>query len=255
MMAEQSEPSLIDAHCHIDLFPKPADLVTVIDEQRIHTIAVTNAPFVFRHTQALATKSPFLHAALGLHPELIATHGSQLDQMLTLLCETRFVGEVGLDYCTTDHSLRDRQVSVFTRILEECAKLGDKVITVHSRRAARDVIAAVGPKFPGRVILHWFSGTRADVRKAISYGLWFSVNHAMTQSANGCTILSELPPDQVLTETDGPFLKVSGRAQTPSDVATVLPALATLWKVDQREARRIVADNFERLLQTTENHV
>jgi TatD DNase family protein len=88
-----------------------------------------------------------------------------------------------------------------------------------------------------------------------TYGLWFSVNHAMTQSANGRAILSELPPDQVLTETDGPFLKVSGRAQTPPDVAAVLPALATLWKVHQREARRIVAENFERLLHPTASHV
>jgi TatD DNase family protein len=140
-------------------------------------------------------------------------------------------------------------------VLDECAALGDKVITVHSRRAARDVIAAIGPNFPGHVILHWFSGTRTEVRKAISSGLWFSVNYAMTQSANGRSILAELPPDRVLTETDGPFQKVSGKAQTPSDVAAVLPPLAAVWNVDQGDARRMVAENFDTLLRTTQHHV
>jgi len=248
MNGEPSEPALVDAHCHIDLFPSPAQMVAVIDQRRIHTIAVTNAPFVFRHTQELAKGSRFIHAALGLHPELIATHGSQIDQMLALLSETRFVGEVGLDYVTSDRALRQQQASVFSRILQECASLGDKVITVHSRRAARDVIAAVGPNFPGQVVLHWFSGTLAEARKALSFGLWFSVNYAMTQSVNGQDILAELPADRVLTETDGPFQKVSGIVQTPPDVAAVLPALATLWKVDQQQARLIVSENFQRLL-------
>lgn len=249
MTTQSAEPALIDAHCHVDLFPSMTELVNSIDKCRVHTIAVTNAPFVFKHTQALATKSKYLHAALGLHPELVATHGAEIAQMIPLLKETRFVGEVGLDYVTADHALRQRQAVVFTRVLEECATLGDKVVTVHSRRAARDVIDAIGSNFPGHVILHWFSGTRSEVRKAVSNGLWFSVNYAMTQSANGRSILSELPPDRVLTETDGPFQKVSGKPQMPSDVAAVLAPLAEMWRVEQNEARRIVAENFDTLLQ------
>jgi TatD DNase family protein len=251
MTDEPLETALVDAHCHIDLFPSPAKIVAAIEERCVHTIAVTNAPFVFEHTQELAKRSRFIHAALGLHPELIASHGSQLNQMLSLLSETRFIGEVGLDYVTSDRSLRQQQAAVFSRILEECAALGNKIITVHSRRSARDVIAAVGPNFPGRVILHWFSGTGAEAKKALAYGLWFSVNIAMAQSANGQNILRDLPRDRVLTETDGPFVKVSGQAQTPSDVAAVLPVLASIWNVPEAEVRSIVAQNFQRLLEIT----
>jgi TatD DNase family protein len=252
MTDELTESPLVDAHCHIDLFPTPDKIVAAIERRRVHTIAVTNAPFVFRHTQELAKRSRFVHSALGLHPELIASHGDQLEQLIALLGETSFIGEVGLDYVTNDRALRQRQMAVFSRILQECASRGRKIITVHSRRSARDVIAAIGPNFPGRVILHWFSGTIAEAKTAIANGLWFSVNIAMSQSANGIGILRELPSDRVLTETDGPFVKQSGEAQTPPDVAAVLPVLASTWNVSQVEARAIVAQNFQRLLQITE---
>lgn len=248
MQPPSQESVLVDAHCHIDLYPSPEEIVALVEKARVHTIAVTNAPFVFRHTQELSKGSQYLHPALGMHPELIKSHGSQLDQMLSLLNETRFIGEVGLDYVTPDRTLRQQQSAIFTRILEECARHGDKVITVHSRRAARDVIAAVGPNFPGTVILHWFSGALSDLRKAISFGLWFSVNYAMTGSSNGQAILAELPMARVLTETDGPFLKIGGVPQRPPDVAAVLPTLAQIWNVDEAEAKRVVAENFLRLI-------
>jgi len=66
---------LVDAHCHLDLFPDPAALARHVNERRIHTIAVTNAPSVFAHTEHLAAGSAYLHPAIGLHPELVATHG------------------------------------------------------------------------------------------------------------------------------------------------------------------------------------
>jgi TatD DNase family protein len=60
------------------------------------------------------------------------------------LAETRFVGEIGLDYVTSDRELRRRQREVFSQILARCAEHRDKVLTVHSRRSASDVIAATG---------------------------------------------------------------------------------------------------------------
>lgn len=244
MPSSSSDAALVDAHCHIDLFPSPADLVTKIDRAKVHTIAVTNAPFVFQNTLNLSKLSEYVHPALGLHPELVHSHGDQLEQLVSLLPHTRFIGEVGLDFVTQDRSLRQRQADVFNRILAECRLSQDKVITVHSRRAAREVIAAVGPEYPGTIILHWYSGSLSDLRKAVSYGLWFSVNVAMTKSKNGMAIIAELPRDRVLTETDGPFVKHGGVPQQPIDVKAILPTLANVWKVDEAEARSIVLRNF-----------
>lgn len=242
--------TFVDAHCHIDLYPRPAAIIAAAEKAEVHTIAVTNAPFVFQNTQLLTNGTQFLHPALGMHPELVHSHGTQLEQMISLLDQTRFIGEVGLDFVTPDRTVRQRQGEIFHRILEECARFRDKVITVHSRRAAREVIAAVGPNYPGTVILHWFSGSLSEVRKAISYGLWFSINIAMTQSENGQAIIAELPRDRVLTETDGPFVKPEGIPQRPTDVANLLSRLAQIWDVEEAEAKLVVSDNFQSIMKS-----
>src|SRR3546814_17537329 len=56
------------------------------------------------------------------------------------------------------------------------------------------------------VVLHWFTGSKADVRRAVDRGCYFSVNEGMLASATGLRVMREIPIDRVLTETDGPFL-------------------------------------------------
>ncbi len=234
---------LLDAHCHVDLFPDPAAIVRTATERRIHTIAVTNAPSVFEHTERLANGTDYVHAAVGLHPELIPTHGQEVTRMWPLLERTRFVGEIGLDYSTNDEGLRARQRAVFSEILGKCAAYGDKTITVHSRRAASDTIAAIGDHFPGRVILHWFSGSLRELDRAIQCGLYFSVNPAMVQSSKGRDLIKSMPKDRVLTESDGPFIKAGAQPADPVSTSSVVTFLSTLWRIPEAEVARTVLKN------------
>jgi TatD DNase family protein len=234
----------VDAHCHLDLFPDPAALARHIDERRVHTVAVTNAPSVFAHTERLAAGSRYLRAAAGLHPELVATHGGEIDRLWPCLERTAYVGEVGLDYTTNDHALRARQRSVFERILERCAALGDKTITVHSRRAASDTIDAIGDRFPGKVILHWFTGTRREVERAARLGLYFSVNPAMVTSQKGRELVDAMPRDRVLTESDGPFVKLGPQSADPTSAPIVLNYLARAWRLEIDEVARAILANW-----------
>jgi len=250
-MSAPESPSvapLVDAHFHLDLFPDPATIAHEIEAAHIHTIAVTNSPSVFFHTRMLTEGCSFLHPAVGLHPQLVAARAGEVDSMWPLLEETRFIGEVGLDYVTKDEAERRLQRDIFTRILARCAAFGNKIVTVHSRRAAGDVIAALGPAFPGKVILHWFSGTSAELDEAASRGLYFSVNPAMTLSKSGQSIIARIPRERMLSETDGPFVELAGQPAQPKDVTRVIDCLARLWDVAPATARDIVSDNFTRLL-------
>lgn len=239
---------LVDAHCHVDLYPSPEALVREIEAAAVHTVAVTNAPSVFFHTRDLAAGCRYVHPAVGLHPQLVAQRSAELERMWPHLQETRFVGEVGLDYGTTDQGERRLQREVFGRILERCAALGGKVLTVHSRRAAKDVIDAVGPAFRGTVILHWFSGTAGELDRAAANGLFFSVNPAMTLSRSGQALIARMPRGRVLTETDGPFVEVGGQPARPPQTAGVIDHLARVWGIGTGQARAEVADTFARLL-------
>ncbi len=236
----------VDAHCHLDLFPDPVALARQINERCVHTVAVTNAPSVFAYTERLAAGSRYLRAAAGLHPELVATHGGELELLWPCLERTRYVGEVGLDYSTNDGVLRARQRVVFEQILERCARVRDKTITVHSRRAASDTIDAIGDHFPGKVILHWFTGTRREVERAIRFGLYFSVNPAMVTSQKGRDLIDAMPRERVLTESDGPFVKVGLQSADPTSAPIVLNHLARVWRLHVDDVARVVLANLER---------
>lgn len=246
---ERSGAAFVDAHCHIDLFPDPAAVVSEAETGAIHTIAVTNAPSVFFHTRDLARGTRFVHAAVGLHPELVPARRHELDRMWSMLEETRLVGEVGLDSVTGDPSERRAQREVFSRIVERCAACRDKVLSVHSRRAAGDVLDIVGENFPGTVILHWFSGTVRELERAVRCGCRFSVGPAMVKSKHGIELLKAMPAERVLTETDGPFVKAGTRHARPIDVVSVVNEIAKLWQTTEEEARKRIFRTFTEILE------
>lgn len=237
----------VDAHFHLDLFPNPADMARDLAAAGNHVIAVTNAPSVFQATAALCSSSPNLHPAVGLHPELAVEYAAQLPMLWSALDRTRFVGEVGLDYTSGDEAGRQAQRRVFAEILEQCNRRGDRILSVHSRRAAGDVIAAVRGGFRGTIILHWFSGTQGELSRAAEAGCLFSVNTAMCQSQKGRALISRIDRSRVLTETDGPFIKVGSRPAWAPDLTAVLEALAGMWGCDRSEAEAQVLRNFESL--------
>jgi len=243
------EPSLVDAHFHLDLLPDPPRIAVEAEASHIHVIAVTNAPSVFFHTLALSTGKQFIHPAVGLHPELVKSHGHERLAMWECLSQTRFVGEVGLDYVTTDTTNRSLQREVFSEILSHCADYGNKILSVHSRRSSNDVIQMIGPDYPGIVILHWFSGSKRDLEQAVKFGFYFSVNPSMIHSKTGGSLIERIPLNRILTETDSPFVRVKGQAALPYHVAEVVAGIAETLGHPIALVRRQVCDNFQRILE------
>jgi TatD DNase family protein len=239
---------LFDTHCHLDLYPDYDGVIDEIERARIYTVAVTNAPSVFRRSSQIAEGTRFVRTAIGLHPELVGQRYGELGLFAELLGETKYVGEVGLDFVSQDRRDRDLQKKAFGAILQRCADLGDKFITVHSRRAAADVVDMVGSSYPGTVVLHWFSGSSKVLERALEYGLLFSVNPAMLTSAKGRQLVAKIPLDRLLTETDGPFVKVRASVARPRDVAGVVSELAELKNLNPTRTAEILFDNLRNAL-------
>jgi len=126
----------------------------------------------------LASGSKYVRAALGLHPELVHSHRHELEQFRRYLPQTRHIGEVGLDYTTPDKDIRQEQRRILATIAGWADGSEDKVLTVHFRRAAGDVLNVLNG-IKARKILHWFSGTYKELDRAIAEGYFFSINGAM----------------------------------------------------------------------------
>lgn len=239
---------LHDTHFHLDLYPDPRSLLLQIEAARTHTVAVTNTPSVFPATAALVSEARYVRPAIGLHPELAAERRGELDLFWQHLPTTRYVGEIGLDYVTRDPHNRAHQRRVFSSIIERCDAAGGKVLTVHSRRAESDVIAAIGEGFNGSVVLHWYSGSFKNLELAVEHGFYFSVNPAMVKGKRFPALLDRIPRDRLLLETDGPFVSVENRPATPHDTAGVIRRVAHLWEMTAEEAARGIQQNFKSLL-------
>ena len=225
---------MIDLHCHIDLYPDPIAVIEEADRRGTFVLAVTTTPKAWRGTTRLIGKRRRIR--VGLHPEVVAERHSEVALLCGLLPEARYVGEIGIDGSPPHRQSLDLQSSVFRRILAECARLGGRILSVHSRGAADEVLDAIaGEPGAGLPILHWFSGTTRQLERAVQLGCWFSVGPAMVRSAKGRGLVSRMPYDRLLTETDAPFARSGDRPLYPWEATDCVPILAEAHAVTSEE--------------------
>ena len=149
----------------------------------------------------------------------------------------------------------DLQKQVFKHVLQCCAKAGNKIITVHSFRAAKAVLDHVESYLPssqGKVVLHWFTGSNSEAKRAIELGCYFSINASMLDNERHVAMVGDIPLDRLLTETDGPFTKTAERPSKPADVAVVVEALGRLHRMSAVTLAETVRSNLRSLLELGE---
>ena len=159
----------MDAHMHFDLYENRDEVLEYIESQKSYTIAVTNLPELFQKYNKKYTDKKFVKIALGFHPELVEEYKYQQGLFRELVDETRFIGEVGLDFSNTSDGEKNNQMVIFQNILSWCTDKG-KILSVHSRAASKEVISILDG-FNGKIILHWYSGRIADLETALSRGV------------------------------------------------------------------------------------
>lgn len=239
---------MIDFHCHLDLYADPRMVVRECVARRIYVLSVTTTPSAWEGTSALASDAPRIRTALGLHPQIAHERKSELPLFEKLLPEAKYVGEIGLDGGPEYKQHWRDQVMVFTRILELCEKSGGRVLSLHSRRAATPVLDALeAHPSAGVPILHWFSGTKRELCRAIDMGCWFSVGPAMLIGSKGKSLVDEIPRDRLLTETDGPFTQLDGRPLLPWDAAQATSKLSAAWSVTEEAVLEQLEHNLRQL--------
>jgi TatD DNase family protein len=242
---------LVDFHCHLDLYPDHAEAVARCEREGVFTLAVTTTPRAWPRNQELAAQTRHVRAALGLHPQLVAERSHEIALWKELLPRTRYVGEVGLDAGSKFYRSFERQKEVFVEVLTSCAAASDKILTVHSVRATKAVLDMIEKHLPptrGRVVLHWFTGTAAEIRRAVDLGCYFSVNAEMLANENRAVANCAFPLNRVLTETDGPFTRTDARPSEPSDVWRAVEGLASLHGLEAVDVGRRIKLNLKALL-------
>jgi TatD DNase family protein len=240
---------VIDFHCHIDLYPDPSAVIDRVIRDGIYVLAVTTTPRAWQGTRALTARATRIRVGLGLHPELVAERHQEVDLLCSMVTAARYIGEIGLDGSPPHKSALKRQQQVLARILDTCSQHGGRIMTLHSRGATSLVLDALeAHPAAGNPVLHWFSGNRHELERAIHLGCWFSVGPAMLRTRKGVALVEAMPQARVLTETDGPFAKRHDKPLMPWEVDEAVKQLAQLWKHSVSTTSNIIEYNFRILL-------
>lgn len=244
---------MIDFHAHLDLYPDPRGIAKEIAARGMYVLSVTTTPSAWRGSSALAIPGSRIRTALGLHPQIAHERFGELPLFDMHLHETMYVGEIGLDGGPEFKQHWQTQVIVFEHILNACRLAGGRIMSIHSRRAAPAVLDRLEANpGAGTSILHWFSGGKRDLQRAIDSGCWFSVGPAMLISEKARALVREMPRDRVLTETDGPFAQIGGVSAMPWDASVAITQLAELWGgMTEGETEQLVQSNLKHLVATS----
>ncbi len=240
---------MIDLHTHLDLYPNPLEIVATTDKMNSFTLAVTTSPRAWIATSKVFIPYKNIHVALGIHPEIVQQKYSELELLLSSISKTRFIGEVGIDGSPRFAGTVDQQEYVFTKILEECQRSPERIISIHSRNALSRILPLLERYHSvGKFILHWFSGTQSELSRSIDIGCWFSVGPAMIQSKKGNNLVSKMPRNRIFPESDGPFAVMNGAPVFPWEAQSITSQLKIIWGLPAEKINNIFSDNLMTLL-------
>ena len=254
-----ADAELIDTHCHLDMEPFAADLEAVIRAaaehgvRRIVTIGIDEASSL--RAVALADRYPGVYATIGFHPhDAVGATGAALERLATLATEAKVVayGEIGLDY-VKQYAPPETQRRAFADQLS-LARTLDLPVVIHDREAhadCLDLLRKAGP-LPRGGVMHCFSGDSRLAREVIDLGLCVSIPGVVTfnNAADLREVVRSTSLDQLLLETDGPFLAPvprRGKRNEPKLLLYTAQMVAELKQVELTEVARATTANAVRL--------
>ena len=223
----------------------PENAVKELEALKANVLSVTTIPKAFPKTSRLVNRDGRIRTALGYHPQLVGERPNEMPLFERMLHETQYVGEVGLDGGKEFAKSKNSQAEVFASILSLCSAQGSKIISIHSRHAADAVLDQIEKK-PGCgvSVLHWFTGNRSELDRAIKMGCWFSVGAPMLRSTKGKAAITLMPRERILTETDAPF--AGDNVRSSLNKATI--ELSKIWKMDVGEVESTLKMNLRALV-------
>lgn len=256
--------NLIDTHCHIhsDDYSLEAEKVY----QKAFIAGVTKLICVGTDIadSKLAAEWAMSHencwASVGVHPHE-AKHGVEgLEALLkdkNQATKIVAVGEIGLDYHYM-HSPKRQQIATFEAQLQLAVKY-DMPVIFHMREAPKQDQSATGQAFedfwsvlnnyPGvRGVVHSFTDTEQNLRKALDRKLYIGINGIVTfpKSENLQKLVQQIPLTKLLLETDAPYLTPAphrGTVNEPAYVRLVASHVSHLYDLSMEEVAAKTSHN------------
>jgi len=240
---------MIDTHCHLDQFLNPFETLKYLEKHGVKTISVTNLPSHFEEGYRFYEKFEFTIPALGFHPLMIKNDidiENEIRLFKKFVTKTDFIGEVGLDFSSREKDFIDIQKYIFEQIVSHVTDF-DKIFSIHSRKAENEIFRILNKYSIRKVILHWFTGSTSQAKKALELGYYFSINKNMLSTNKGKKLIDILPKERVLIETDSPFTCSKNSHYPLKKLSIIYQTLSKYWGFSEEKTFNIVSNNFKEL--------
>jgi len=269
---------LVDTHAHLD-FPQfdnnRDDVIKRASDKNIIIIHSGLGVSRIKKAVELTRKYNNIYATLGLHPasckldfykhkhlnnnsyDILRLHpGKFFDNLVNeTINEIRKnknnekvigIGEVGLDY----HWVKEKELrNIQHKSFEKFIQLSNEIklpLLVHSRNAEKDCIKIL-KEHNKKAILHCFSGTIELAQKAISFGCLISVTTTLVNSLYRQKMVSELPLEKIVLETDAPYLSpFPNKRNEPINIKLTAQKIAEIKDIDFETVADITTKNVEK---------
>ena len=249
--------SFIDTHCHLDkLDSTPEEAIIEAKQagvQRMVTVSVDEPSLDF--VSSMVQQFPEVYGSVGFHPHDAAELTEDLEQKIRKLAleEKRLIaiGETGLDYHYM-YSSAEVQQQVFSKQLQLAVELNLPVI-MHSREAETDTLNILQEiPVPPLGVAHSFTSSFEMAKTLIEMGWYIGINGIVTfkNAEDLREVVSWLPLDRLLLETDSPFLAPTpfrGKPNKPAHIPAIATFIAELREISLEQLSEQTSANAQRL--------
>lgn len=242
---------IYDTHAHLDMIKDLPTLIKNAKESNVKTIITqsVNIPSLKKSLEISKKYSDLVKFSAGLYPEenLSIQDFNELKEFVLENKKDVFaIGEIGMDF---SRELPDKKIQeeVFRKQLELTQEL-NLPVSIHTRKAEKEIVEIL-EEYPNvKKILHCFSGNFKLVKKAVELGCYFSIPTNIVRAEHFQKMVRELPREKILTETDTPYLSpFVGKDNEPAFIKESIKKISEIWEVSEKEVEGIIEENFERI--------
>ena len=250
---------MIDSHCHLDQTPILENLKEIILRskkegiEKILTICTTLKSY--QNILNIVETDEIIYGTFGIHPH--ETNNDKIGkkkiiEKISINNKIIGVGETGLDFYY-NNSDKDSQIESFENHIEAAIELNIPLI-VHSRNAEIETYDILKNKYSDnlKILMHCFTGSTSFSKNLLKLNAYFSASGIITfkNSLELQETFKQIPLDNLLIETDSPFLSpvpMRGKKNEPSFIKYTLEKLALLKNIENFKLDKITSDNFNKL--------
>lgn len=204
---------MFDAHCHLEFIENPEQVIKEAKKRNCSFCSAVSDLKDVRMVLRLGEANDNVFIALGLHPERALKYADlQIDDYEKIIRSNAHrivaIGEIGLDYAWVKESSDvARTKEIFRRFLRIAKEL-NKTVVIHCREAFADTLQILKQELEGskvNVIIHFFSGSKQDLKECLDRGYWISYNTIAVRSKSFRKLIEKTPIERLLLETDAPW--------------------------------------------------